>query len=267
MQRMMGRALATAAVLATVVGLSGPARATSFSFGTIGPSDEIASIVLAPKSGGVPLLSFDANTGVMTFQADVATITLVGGTVFNPTAGAVDFSMSTIMLQSGSEQFTPNPFPTSIGGEFHNGFTFDFALTDVAGGSVVMLESEFFAPLVWDVTQVFYGIVNGNLAGDFDVVGGDGDFVSAWGLTGGSFDAQMTSFLANGLAVNQACELTSSGGTAGLSCYGVAADGFTNWTSNPVVTLQPTGTAIPEPSAAVLVVLALGAAAGCRIKR
>ncbi len=250
--------------LAAVV-LATPAEATTFSFGTINASDEIASVILAPKSGGTPLVSFDSVTGVMTFQADVDEINLVGGGTINVASGTVEFSMSTVSLIGGSELFAPNPFPSFVAGEFANGMTFDFAITDIAGGSTVMLEGEFLAPILWTAQQLFFGVVNGNLDGDFSVVGGDGDFVSAWNAPEGSFDAQMSSFLAGGLPVNQACELTSSFGTAGLACAGLPADGFTSWTSNPVVTLQPT--AIPEPSQGALAIFALGALAACRMKR
>ena len=243
------------------------AWAFAFSFGTIDASDEIASVVLAPKSGGVPLVSYNGLTGVMSFQADVDQITLVGGTVFDLDPGDVEFSMSTVMLVGGSAVFFPNPFPTILLADFFNGVTFDLAITDVAGGSTVMLEGEFQIPIEMTVTEQLFGVVVGALEGDFDVVGGNGDFVSAWDSLDGSFDAQMASFLVGGVGVLQACSLTSSAGTAGLSCFGVAADGFASWTSNPVVTLQPGAPAVPEPALSILALVTLGSIAAARMRQ
>lgn len=243
------------------------AEAFAFSFGSISASDEIASVVLAPKSGGVPLVSFNSLTGALTFQADVDEITLVGGTVFDVDPGDVEFSMSTIMLVPASEIFAPNPFPTFLLAQFFNGITFDLAITDVAGGSTVMLEGEFQLPIVLTVTQQFFGAVLGAMEGDFDVVGGNADFVGAWDSLVGSFDAQITSFLVGGVGVNQACELTTSFGTPGLACAGVPATGFASWTSNPVVTLQPGAPVVPEPPLAVLSLAVLGGVFASRMRR
>lgn len=239
---MIARVLAVLPIL-TVLALPGAAEA--FSFGSFDPGDQIASINLG-ATGSTPLVQ-NSSTGTMTFSAEVTTITLTDSTVFNVDSGEVIFA-STIMLQGGTAAFSPNPFPTFLSGEYLNGVTVDFSITDVADGSNVLMEAEYQDALIWTAQQIFFGVVNGTLDGAFDVVGGDSAFTSAF-ASAGELNAQMSSFLSNGLGVNQACELTTSGGVSNQSCFGTAADGFDNWTSNPTVTIVPT---VPEPSATAL---------------
>lgn len=256
-ETMSARILPTLLLLAM---LAGPGVAGAFSFGTFDPSDEIASIVLGSTTA-TPLVQHTGATSTMVFTAEVTTINMKDGDVFNVTPGDVTFS-SQVMLVGGSEIFAPNPFPTFLSGEYRNGVTVDFSITDIADSSNVLLEAEYDDSLVWTANQLFPGAVNGTLDGDFDVVSGDSDFTDAFapGLARGTFNAQMTAFLSNGSAVNQACELTTTGGTSNLSCFGLAADGFDNWTSNPVVTIVP----IPEPGTALLLASGMIGLAGRR---
>jgi len=231
-----------------------PLGAQAFSFGTFGAGEQILSIELSSASGGGSAVTYDDTSGILTFQADVSTITTNLQT-YNITLGTVLFD-SQVMLTTES---VVAPFAPFFGGlvtaGFTNGLAADLSITDIGvGGSGTLLAADYVAPLAFQAdSPLGFGFpVGGSLDGDFNVLGGSGDatFEAAFGSAGNYF-AVLANFVSSGVPVTtDICGLIEP-----VCVSGASLDDFT---VNPTATIIPV--AVPEPTVGLLLLAALAVA-------
>ncbi|MAE29945.1 MAG: hypothetical protein CMJ87_13335 [Planctomycetes bacterium] len=153
-----------------------PLGAQAFSFGTFAPGEKIQSIELSAASGGGSAISYDDATGVMTFTADVSTIT-TNFTTYNIAFGTVLFDSQITLTTESVIAPIPPFFAGQITAGFINGLVADLSITDIGvGGSGLLLAGDYSTSLAFQADSPAYGLpIVGRLDGDFDVVGGAGD--------------------------------------------------------------------------------------------
>ena len=263
--------LRTAASALLALGLLSPgfASATTFSFGTVNPGDVIVGITLAPPSPTAANSFYNPTTQELYIEAFVSKIQFAAGTRPDLNGDAIDgisptavvFS-NTVSVVSGSAFWTPlvgnNPSRFSV--DFSNPSMVDVSLFDSDSGTP-MLDANYAPTLRYSATDSGV-LVTASLVGDLNVVGGDTDFVNAFGPTG-KIAINFANMTSDGAAVtNNLCALVVPGAFSGTNCPGPWA--LDDFTANAQGTMFPA--IIPEPGTALLLGLGLAGIAALRRK-
>ncbi len=220
------------------------ASATSFSFGSIAPTDVIDNMVIGAAG---PTLDYDSSTGKLLLESFITTINFHNRAPLTIPSGTVTIRSEVQLV--GAPTFLPLApiLVTSMIANFTNGLI-DYQVIDTIGsgsGMILMMEGDFSGNAVLSA-QIVTGVIVGSYGGSLlaPSLAGDGDFLSAFGTTGGTF------------SVNPAYGLPSGGSLCGvivtcgpptvIKTFDVAANGQIK-SNNP----------IPEPGTAVLVATGL----------
>ncbi len=238
---MMMRKAAAIALLSLLWAGSAPlASATAFSFGTIEADDAINSLSLAADTviGGTTV-EYDAGLNQLEIEASLSTISFFDGTeITGITPGTVLFT-STVKVD-GPITIPGVPFPPFAAATFRNGLAADFSIVDLGTG-LTLIEADYDADALLVTLSESISVVRGEVTGNFDVIGGDADFVAAFG-SAGSFN-QLLAF-----------------GTGSLCTLGILTCPFptdlNDFSANPTTTIQRT-TVVPEPTVAWLALASL----------
>jgi hypothetical protein len=217
--------------------LPGVAAATTFSFGTIEPTDTITSIIIAPSENDT---TYTAGTSTLVIDAYVSTINFSNRAPIAINPGDVTFSSQ--LTLSNVVYGGPAWDLVVIGGELANGMTDDFSITDIAGGNL-LLGGDFDAPMGF-VASTVSGTVSASLAADIGAaVSGDADFLSAFGPAG-SIDLKIV------LGAGNLCSTIATCPPIGLSFPAPTLHDFAGPTNGTIIP-------IPEPGTAALIGLGL----------
>jgi len=231
--------------------LVSPARATTFSFGTVDGTDPIASLVLATGSQQV---TFTDASNELLIEASVATINFESGAQISgiPDGDVVIQSL----VEISSQGFLPDgscpvsSFPTcpaQATANLLNGLVDDLTITDMGGVfPIVMLSANYNAGIDLSLNDAG-GVTQGELSSAFALTGlSDPDFATAFGSQG-ELDAQLS------IALGNLCD------TVLRDCGAPLPTEFDDWNASPVLTIIPLE--VPEPGAALLVAMAAAGAA------
>jgi len=205
------------------------AGATVFSFGEIKATDEITAIRLAADSGSGTTIDFTSVDGKLVLEASVAQFDFANkAPITGIPVGDVLF-VGTVFIQ-GAPVFLPfgNPFPTQTFASFDNG-AIDWSIWDVAGGGTAVLKADFDSTLDFSAIDAF--LLQGELTGLYDIVGGNADAMAAFG-SAGDINASLNFGNADVCGKLATCPFPT---------------GYKNWSANPTMTLRPVET--PEPGA------------------
>jgi hypothetical protein len=251
------------ALLATL-GLPLAASATTFSFGTVAPTDQVAAMTFAPSTTKT---SFDPGTGILHVEAYLSQITFANRPNITGIAANTVLFTSDILLSGGSFSVTESTGnnPRSFVSLFANASVTDLSIVDylAEGGPKSLLEADYLGSLQLTGTEVgsisFPTSVNGQLTGVLDVLtSGDADFRSAFGGDFlGYLNANLSGFFSDGSTAGaNLCNLVKLNGTVyGTTSCGSGGYGLDDFTVNANMTIVPSH--MPEPGTAVLFGLGL----------
>jgi hypothetical protein len=275
-RRRAGRKGALLALLATIA-LPLTASATIFSFGTINPTDQIASLNLAPTSLKT---TYDPDTNLLHIDAYLTTISFVGGAVMNIPVDTV-LLQSDIWLTSFSVVNSLPNNPRSFASGFSNGLLMDFSIFDTGFG-IALIEADYVGSL--SITGGETGpiatplLVQAQLNADLKVLpSGDPDFRAAFGEWG-RMSANLSGIQSDGANVgNNLCNLVRGGPTSGSPTHASQTCPVGFWNGSPdaeaiqelddfSINANLTIVPIPEPGSAVLLALGLLGVAALRRK-
>lgn len=218
------------------------ASATSFSFGSISASDQIASITVAPVAGGV---SYDASLQRLVIDSYVSQINFTNRAPISINPGDVTFSSQ--LTASSIQLIGPPNAIVFVNATFTNGFT-DYSIIDtvgVGGMPILMLEGDYDGALQLTANATS-GVVTGGILATLSLPsGGDSDFQAAFGPAAG-LDASLA------LGTGSLC-------TTIVTCAFPAAS-LHNFAASPTLNISP----IPEPGTAVLLGIGM---AGLAVQR
>lgn len=169
-----GRLTVVLSVLALWLG-AGAASATTFSFGTIEPTDQITSIIVAPSAGDS---TYTASDGSFVIDAYISTINFANRAPIAITPGDVTFSSQ---LTLSNELLLGPQFDIAlVTGVLTNGLASDFTITDIPGG-IVLLGGDFDTSMSFTAAELT-NTVSADLTADIgDSLVGDADFLAAFG--------------------------------------------------------------------------------------
>lgn len=219
--------------------LPGAASATTFSFGTIEPTDVITSIIIAPSAGDT---AYTSGTNEFVIDAYISTINFANRGPIAITPGDVTFSSQLTM--SNELLLGPQFAVAVVTGQLSNGLTDDFSITDIAGGLSV-LGGDFDAPMEFAASTVT-NTVSATLAADIgNFVNGDADFISALG-SAGSIDIKIV------LGTGDICSTIATCPPVPFQTPAAVLHDFAGATNGTIIP-----TVIPEPSTAMLLGLGL----------
>lgn len=237
-----GHGVAMVAVALTL--LPGLAAASSFSFGSIAPTDIIDNLVIGAAG---PTLDYDAGTGKLRLESFITTINFHNRAPINVPAGTVTIFSEVDIV--GAPTFLPAPpvIVTQLTADFTNGLI-DYQIIDTVGtgsGMILMMEGDFSGNAQLSA-NVITGVIVGDYSGTLDQtsLNGDTDFLSAFGTVGGSFSVNPAFGLPAGSIYGpQLCgAIVTCGPPTTLDTFDVPANGSIQ-SNNP----------IPEPGTAILV--------------
>ena len=247
-----------AAVLVAIPLLLVPAAAGAYSFLPAGfaPGEQILGIELVTAGVAGPGLEVDTGLNpndpaddTLHFESWVSRITTTDA-IHSITLG--DVIVTGAVLDSVSF-----PAPLGIGGfvsgNFSESSVVDLTILDIGIGATdpVLLEVEYSTGLEFSAHEVT-GVIIGSLYGDFDVVGGEADFLTAFGGPAGYVDGVLAGF-DPGTGI---CNLTDS-----PTCEDFPwASDLADFTASPTSTITP----IPDPGTLALLSLGLAGLAAFR---
>jgi hypothetical protein len=220
------------------------AMATSFSFGSIAPTDIIDNMVIGAAG---PTLDYDSTTGKLLLESFITTINFHNRAPLSIPSGTVTIRSEVQLV--GTPTFLPFApvLVTSLIANFTNGLV-DYQVIDTLGtgsGMILMMEGDFSGNAVLSA-QIVTGVIVGSYGGNLltPSLSGDADFLSAFGTTGGSFSVNPAYGLPSGGSLCGA--IVTCGPPTVISTFDKAANGKIQ-SNNP----------IPEPGTAVLVATGL----------
>ena len=226
-------------VWAALALLPGAALATSFSFGTIDPTDQIQSIIIVGESPGVTYTAGTDTTGSLVIDGYVSTINFFNRAPLSIDPNTVTFSSQ---LDLTVTNFIGPAFSVAaLTAELTNGVTDDFSIIDTVGG-LPFLGGDYDGMM--DLTA---STNTGLVLADFDAdvssgLSGDADVLSAFGPAG---ILEFQAIIGTGSLCTTilACPAPGAPGTPSLQSFTGPING----------SIAP----IPEPSTALLLGLGL----------
>ncbi len=223
-----------------------PAPAATFSFGTVGPTDLIQSVVIAPEELG---LQYDSVLGQLVISSYISTINFMDGSSIAINPGDVTFASQLDVVGSIVLEPLPMFLVTTVHGEFSKPVLADYSIIDqvgTGGGPIGMIVGDYDANLTLDISSVT-SVILGAIAADLTIGGalGNGDFLAALGST-----AHLGGTPVVGTVVG-----TNLCSTALVTCGVFAQLNSFNAPSGLVLTTD--NVAAPEPGSGLLLALGL----------